>query len=406
LFLTIGLVGGVPWWFRHEFRAARQALDEERLSEATRHIENCLRVWPRSVAAHRLAARIARWRLDYPRAEEHLNACRRLQPSTTEEVQLEWILLRAERGEAKEVAPGLWDCVAHDHAETEQILATLSRTYMRQLRYPSALHCLNAWLQRRPDTVRALDWRGWVWEHLQRNKAALADYQRAVELSPGREATRLRLAQLQLIQRDAPAALHTLEPLRQSKPDDPDVLLALARCRALEGETEEAGRLLDAVLAARPENPAALLARGDGLLQQDRPQEAEALFRRGLTVRPADLDLLYALYRSLHRQSGREEEAEKCLDRYNQMKKDLDRVDALLRLEGGETAGDPDAACEIGTLLLRLDQESVGLYWLNKALEINPQHRPTHEVLAAYHEKKHDRQKMAEHRRFAAAPPQ
>ncbi|HWG45230.1 MAG TPA: tetratricopeptide repeat protein [Gemmataceae bacterium] len=388
--IVVALIGGVNLWAWQQFRTAGQALDEERLDEAARHIAICLRVWPRSVNVYRRAARIARWRRDYPQAEEHLHACRRLQPASTEEVQLEWILLRAERGEVDEVAPGLWDCVAHDHPETEQILATLSRTYMRQLRYPSALHCLNAWLERQPDSARALDWRGWVWEQLQHDKAARSDYQRALELAPGRDALRLRLARLQLTRRDAPAALHTLEPLRQSTPDDPDMLLVLARCRALEGETEEAGRLLDAVLVVRPDLPAALLARGDVALQLDRPAEAESLLRRGLKVSPSDPDLLYALSRSLQRQPGREQEAEKCLDHYHRTKNDLERVTTLLRKTGGKAPVDADVACEIGTLLLRLNQENVGLYWLNKALEIDRLHQRTREVLGAYREKKND----------------
>jgi tetratricopeptide (TPR) repeat protein len=404
LLLGIGFLGGVNLWAWREFRAARQALEEERFPEAARHIDACLWVWPRSVTAHHLAARIARWNRDYQRAEEHLNTCRRLQPDTTEAVQLEWLLLRAERGETDEVAPTLRNCVSHDHPQTEEILATLARTYMRQLRYLGALHCLNAWLQHHPDSARALDWRGWVWGQLQRDKAALADYQRALELAPDRQGLRLRLAQLQVKRRDAPAALHTLEPLRQAKPNDPDVLLAEARCLALDGATEKSGELLDAVLAARPTDPAALLARADMALQQDRPKEAETLCRRGLEVSPADPDLLYALYRSLHTQAGRETEAEAWLDRYNQTRKDLDRLNALLRAESAQTIGSADMACEIGTLLVRLGQEGIGLSWLQKALEIDRLHRKTHETLAAYYEKREDREKALEHRRLAAAP--
>jgi tetratricopeptide (TPR) repeat protein len=400
LLLTAGLFGAANLFAWREFRAASQALQEEQFDQAGRHIDACLRVWPRSIAVHRLAARIARWQRDYPRAEEHLNACRRLQPATTEDVQLEWLLLRCEQGE-KDALRGMWSAVETDQAESEEILATLARRFMRQLHYPLALRCLNAWLQRRPDTARALDWRGWVWEQLHQQKAALADYQHALELDPGRSSTRLRRAHLQLARRDVAAALSTLQPLCPSKPDDPQVLLVLAGCRALEGKAEEAGRLLDAVLAARPDDTAALLERSDVALQLDQPEQAEAFLRRGLALNPADPEMLYILHRCLRRQPGRQEEADRCLEQYNQLTKDLERLNVLLRSDGA-AAENAETASETGRLLLRVYQESVGLYWLHQALEINPLHRPTHEVLAAYYEKQNDPEQAREHRRLAA----
>jgi predicted Zn-dependent protease len=400
LLLAAGLVGGVNLWAWHAFGAASQALQREQFDEAQRQVDLCSSVWPRSVAVHCLAARIARWRRDYPQAEEHLKACRRLQPEATEEVQLEWLLLRGEEGD-REAAQALWRWVANNHPESAEILASLSRTFMRQLQYLQALRCLDTWLERCPDTVRALDWRGWVWEHLQQATKALADYQRVLELSPEREATRLRLAQLQLSRYEGPAARHTLEPLRQSRPNDPEVLLLLARCRALEGKPREAAELLDTVLAAQPDNSATLLVRGDVALQLDQPEQAETFLRRGLAISPDDRDLLHLLHQSLRKQPGREEEADRCLDRYNQVKKDLDRLNGLLRTEAA--ADNADTASVIGTLLIRLHQEPIGLHWLHHALEIDPLHPASHEALAAFYEQHEDPEQAREHRRLAAA---
>src|SRR5438128_873695 len=79
LFITLtgALLGGYAW-AGHEFRAAEQALREERWAEARRNVAFCLRVWPHDTATYLLAARIEREDGDYARAESLLLRCKRL----------------------------------------------------------------------------------------------------------------------------------------------------------------------------------------------------------------------------------------------------------------------------------------------------------------------------------------
>ncbi|HZY89513.1 MAG TPA: tetratricopeptide repeat protein, partial [Gemmataceae bacterium] len=330
---ALALAAGAQLWARSQLAAAERYVRAERLDEAEAGLRHCLLIWPRSADARRLAARVARLRGDYGRAEAELVECGRLQRPPDERTQLEWLLLRAQRGEIDEVAPSLWACAEREHPEADHILETLARGYMHQLRFRAALRCLDRRLARGPDTARVRDWRGWAREQLQDRDGALADYRAALEAEPGRRAVRLRLVALLLERDDAAGALPHLERLRGEPPADDEVRVGLARCRLLKGEHAEALALLDAVLAEHPDNLGALYFRGKALLDLGRAAEAEAALRRALLLKPAGPNILFALYRSLQSQRGRESETAECYARYRAAKGDLDK---LYRLLGGE----------------------------------------------------------------------
>src|SRR5579884_3772168 len=94
--LAAGLAAVLGWAYREE-AAARRALVEDRLDDAERHIDRALRVRGFRVSTHLLAARIARRRGAYSEAEQHLSRCEQL-GGKTEPVELEWLLLRCQRG--------------------------------------------------------------------------------------------------------------------------------------------------------------------------------------------------------------------------------------------------------------------------------------------------------------------
>ena len=302
------------------YKEAGRALDEDRLSDASGQIGFCLAVWPWSTDAHFLAARIDRLSAAFPEAEQQLDECRRLQGQTAR-TQLEVLLLRAERGEVDKVGDDLLYAAGRDKADEREILEALARGDMRTMRYIPAQALLDDCLNRYPDDVHALDWRGWVLERLGQPEKAAEDYKRALELAPGRVEVRMRLAELYLDHSDPVQAEPHLLKLAKSDPNRPDVLLGMARCRFLQGRMDEARALLDRVLAAKPEEPTALLYRGKLEMQTDppRPEAAEAYFRRALKIEPNDVETHEALYDSLRAQPGRVPEAEAELKRYNEL---------------------------------------------------------------------------------------
>jgi tetratricopeptide (TPR) repeat protein len=391
--------GGLMFWADYQYRAAKRELRSDHLPEARRHIQLCLHVWRYSADAQFLAARIARLSADYEQAEVHLKECTRLQKDVNAQTQTEWFLLRAQCGELHgEVENGLWNCVLHNDPETSMILETMARVYMREGRFRPAMVCLAKWLEREPDNVRALDWRGWVFEKSEARQTAIDDYRRVLELDPDRDEVRLRLANLLLDDANGLASMPHWERLQQTQPDRPEVWIGLARCQILQGRADQAREQLDKVLEAQPDNPTALFLRGDLELLHDRPAKAEEYLRRALRVDPSHSGAIFSLAKCLQEIGGHDAEVAALNERFDRQRRDFQRISELMNGTIELNASSPEAPSELGTLLLRVGQVHLGLHWLYIALERDPDHKPTHEALVAYFEKTGQPERAKEHR--------
>jgi tetratricopeptide (TPR) repeat protein len=406
--LVVGLVlaSGVlvgDWYVHHQWRAAQAALAEDRPQEAQSRLNVCLLIWPRDPNVHRLAARAARLSGDLQDAEEHLNRCLKLQGGATEAVQLEFLLLRVQGGELDDVAPTLIDSVEKDHPESPIILETLSRAYMQRLRYRPAEACLNRWIELRPAAAKAYHWRGWVLERLGNYKPARTDYLRALELAPDLITVRLRVAEMYLEDKEAAEALPHLERLRREAPDRPDVQSLWGVYHFLQGDAAEARRLLEPAAERLADTPSLLvyLARLD--LQEGRAADAERRLRQVLRADPGDTEALFNLATAV-RMQGRSDEATAILRQHERYKALVNRTNQLLQDQMDPARAGPDIASEIGSLMLQVGRDKLGLYWLDQALLKDPNHQPTHRVLAEYYERKGEVDKAAAHRRHLSQP--
>jgi tetratricopeptide (TPR) repeat protein len=331
-------------------------------------------------------------------AEHYLSRCGQ-HNEMSEDVQLEWLLLRFQRGGADELAPTLLALVDRNHVESPALLEAVAGLYMRQARYLDALRLLDRWLKLTPDSVRALDWRGWVSNQLDHRGHAVSDYERALELQPDRSVVRLRLAEVLVESSQFHEARPHLERLRQEQPANAEVLIALARCRMVQLRYDDARALLDSVLAAHPDHFDGLLYRGKLEIQSGNYVEAERWLRKALERSPRDPEARYTLYECLSSQENREQEAEEQLARWEQARRDRERLTRLLRTDLDRKPNDPDLAAEAGELLLQQGEDERGLFWLHRALALDPQHVPSHRALSAYYERTNNPAKAAEHGR-------
>lgn len=393
-----GWLGCELWAGWHE-RQAQAQLDDEKLDSARRHIARALVFHSDRFSTHLLAARIERARRDYPEAEKHLLRCKEID-GMTERLQLEFVLLRCERGEVDELAPQLLAAVASHHPESPAILESLALVYMRQARYPDAIKVLDQWVELAPESPRAHDWRGWVNNQLDIRAPAIDDYVQVLKLKPDRSTVRLRLAQLLIDSKRHPEALPHLERLFAEQPENPEVLVGLAACRAVQLRQAEARQLLDQVLAAHPDDFAALLLYGEIERQDERYSEAERWLRKAVALKPLDHRPRYALHLALAGQPDRQEEAEAERKRWESDRQQSLRLTTLLRGDLANRPNDPDLAAEAGELLLKFGEDQRGLFWLKKALAVAPRHLRSHRVLAAYYERIHDTAHAEEHRKF------
>jgi Tfp pilus assembly protein PilF len=269
---------------------------------------------------------------------------------------------------------------------------------MRNLRYGPAFTCLSVWIQKDPDAAQPYQWRGWVLERLNDWGGAMKDYEMALELNPEETNIRLRLAEILLDHAKMDDAVPHLERLWNQCPDRPDVKARLGQCRYEQSRFDEARSLLEDAVKEMPDDSSVLLYLARLEISDGHPDKAEAKLRHALKVDPTDMKALFELYGCLQ-QAGRRQEAEATLQQHQKGTAMLKRLSKLIQEEAEKPTNNPDNLNEIGVQFLRSGNGRVGVYWLRRALQIDPTHQPTHKALAEYYEGKGEKEKAAEHRR-------
>src|SRR5262249_54869976 len=209
---------------------------------------------PADAHARLLAARAARRLGEYYEAYEHLRHCE------GESAQVEAALIGVQRGE--EPSAPLRQPAKEDDELALVILECLIQHDLDTYRLRQALHGLNHFLRLRPDDLQALLARGFVWERFLYFADALEDYRTAVELHPGSEQARRKLAETLLVAGTPGEALEQYKWLDERRPGQPEVQLGLARCHRRLGQLDEARRLLSALVEEAPADGEVLWERG------------------------------------------------------------------------------------------------------------------------------------------------
>jgi predicted Zn-dependent protease len=401
LLLAGGAALGAPHlraWYH--WRAARADLEHFRGADARAHLRPCLRAWPSSARTRLLAARAARLAGAFEEAEQHLRECQRERQPAGDEVVLEWALLRAASGDLGEVEPFLTTRARKDPAEAPLIWEALAQGYLRTYRLLDALACLNQWLKRQPDCAHALALRGKVWLDAGNAATGLPDFQKAFAADPSDPETCWNLALCLMDANRWSEAVPHLEALRARRPGDPEILVRLARCHHVLERNEQSQALLDAVLAEHPGHGLALRTRGQVLLSEGKPAEAEKWLRQATQALPHDYKAHWFLYRALVQQDKAAEAAAE-LRRARQVEEDSTRLGEITTHQMAARPLDPALHCELGVLLIQMDQKEEGAGWLRSALRLDEGYRPAHAALADYYQAQGDAGRAAQHRRKA-----
>lgn len=405
--LAAGWYARVHYWLpKKSLEAAELALTQGEFGRARRDLEKCLLVWPDDARVHFLLARTARRARDLDLAESHLLECERLQGDRTDprlgDTKLERVLILAQRGQLAEAEPFLRRRIQEGHPDHLLIFETLSWEYMGRNRLSDALSLLTLWLDEQPDEYEALVRRGWVEEHMFAMEKAADDYRQALSLRPDRDNVRLRLAEVLLRRSRTADALAEAEELLRRQPDNPDVNYCYARCLQLLGRGREAEQALDRLLAGQPRHAKAAAMRAQLALDAGRDREASELLARAIEIDPSNYSLKYSLFLCLNR-LGKTQEAKIVEAKMGQSAAEVRRMDQLVRAVN-EKPNDPALRYEAGMIFLRNGFTQDGLHWLSTALDVDPEHRPTHQALADYYERSGEQALAGQHRRFLDKP--
>ena len=403
LLLLIGAgtgMAGMYLWGAYHLRAARAALEHYHNDEAMRHLRVCLAIRPHDPEALLLAARAARRANNLDDADLLLDRYQAERGKDDEDLFLERVLVRVQRGELDSVSNYCQSLIEQDHPATPLILEALAQGCLRMYRPVEAEKAINDWLQRQPDNAEALCLQGQVFDLVVRMHDAIASYRKALTADPELDEARMRLVnalvQLGLFDDAQPH----LEYLSQRYPDNPMLQVHLARSRDRQGQTEEAERILEAVLARHPNYPPALAERGRLAQRAGQSEEAERLLRRAAQLEPGDYQANYQLWLCLEK-NGKNEEARKLWDHMEQISDDMRAIQDIAAVKMQQTPHDPELHYKIGMISLRAGSLDEALRWLSSALKEDPKYAPAHQALADYYQRRGDFNRAAQHRQMA-----
>ena len=406
--LLVGVFGFWLWrdlrsrWVLAERTRAEEALAAQDFDAARRHLDRCSLYRPDDPTLALLSAQAARRAEKYPEAEEHLRRYQALVGAATKEGTLELAMLLAQRGDSSQSESHLLSCLAAHDPATDLILEALALSYVTTYRLVEALDMLHQLLARQPDHITALLTRGILYESATHKDKALKDYRQAVEARPDNSRALLRLAEALQGSQKLQEAIPYYERLLARDPTHAEALLGLAGCRRDTGDVDAAALLLDELAVAHPDYEAGILERGRLALQRGRLEEAERLLRRAVELRPADYLAHHHLSLCLQAQ-GKQSESRTHRDRADQIDRDRKQLFRLYP-KAMSSAQDPAPRLELSRICLRNGQEKEALRWLMGALQIAPDHRPTHQALADYYQERGDTERAEYHRRRARTP--
>lgn len=396
--LAVGLAAPHVWAWG-QLRAARAALARHRPDDARAALGRTLKVWGGRPAVRLLACRAAWQAGDPDAARAELHAAQRLLGGATDDTALEWALVQAAAGEVREVEEFLQKRADADPAAGPAVWEALAVGYLRAYRTLDAMACLEHWLLRDPDDVRALELRGATFVAGKGVTRGVEDYRRALARDPDRPATRWRLAGGLLALGGYEEAAGHLEELARREPDEPQIAARLARCYNVLGRPDDARRVVSAALAAHPGDAACLRTRGQLALtaRPPDPAAAEPDLRRAVALAPDDYQGHNLLFQALQQQ-GKEAEAKEQLRVAEAVRDRAERIGELSSRKLAEFPLDPALHYEMGSLLLHSGQPDAAAEWLRNAVQLDPGHRPAHAALARYYAARGDRERADFHR--------
>jgi predicted Zn-dependent protease len=389
--------------YQKHFEAAKSAQLRRDFVRAQAELAECLKIRKDDPEVHFLAARTARRSGDFKKAETHLKECQRLKGDAAA-INLEQLLLRAQRGEiavlgTKEVtavAKDLTKFVNEKHPETPLILEGQAQGYAAAYRHLEALTCWDALLKHESKNTYALVKKARILRDLQASESAVETYRKALALNPDLFEARLGLAEIFLEEKRISEAKENLDKLHQNHSRTATVVLGLAKCDFYQGQPKSAEKRLVALLAEQPRNGEAWYLRGK---VEDDPARAEKCFRKALELDPNAPEYNYSLFICLMKMD-KQEEAKQAKKRYEKIVTELRHLVQLMQKVESKPH-DASLRSEVGKILLQHGKEQAGLAWLNSALQDDPNHRPTHLLLADYFERAGQKEQAAKHRRLA-----
>jgi predicted Zn-dependent protease len=399
-FIVLLLAGaGLFLWFDHHLEAARQAAARGHNAVAITHLRSCRLVRAEHPEVLLLSACVARRGGAWTEAEALLDRYSELR-GDDDALVLERLLLRATRGEIEATRPLLQLHIDQDDSAATLAREALAAGMLFRSRLEEADAFLTRWLEHDPDSTFAILAQGKLQDLREQSSEALRTFRRVLELDSEHDEARLRLTTILLTLSQGEEALPHLEYLRHRLPDNPEVLVQLAQALELQKRGAEARAILDDCLGRHPDHAGALAERGRIARQDGDAARSEELLRRSVQFDPGNAAAHYLLYLTLSL-NNKPEEAARELEARTRIEADVQRIKELISGDLQARPNDPAVQHEIALITLRAGRPREAHRWLLNALQVGPDHVPTHRALAAYYRETGNPVLSARHRAIA-----
>ena len=418
LFGVLALLLGVAAWWGPEFReaAALSTIHGAIADHDWTRAESLLRAgipaaaepngpWARAAAAqrHYLLGRVARRQRRFAEADRAFEKAAALGWSA-EAIARQRLLARAQRGEVRAVEEEISGRLADgaDDAFAEDCYEALAEGFIDAYRINDARECLDFWSRWQPGNPLPSFWMGVIEERYERPVMALEYFTKALAMNPRDHESRIRVARLELDMAKLDDAQRHYRECLEARADDPRAVMGLADCLLRSGDRAAARDLYHDALTTdltAEQAAVALTELGQLALEDGDVARGAVLLDQAVTVDPrftrARLSLAGTLLR-LGDEAGatlERETAQRLASRQRRL--------ATITYEMLSKPDAPELRAEAGTILLEEGFEQEGLQWLESALRIDPEHGPSHRVLADHYASLGDLDRAATHRRAA-----
>jgi tetratricopeptide (TPR) repeat protein len=405
LVLALAGLGWGSWYivgivrFERARASAERARAEFDFTKERDELGKCLRLRPNDAAIILAAASAARRDGDFSEAKQHLERYRQMTGRTTPEGLLQETLLRAANGPPEkdvEYLLALADRSEPRHPACEEILETLAVGSNHVYRPDFTRLWVDQLLKLYPRNAVGRLLRAQLDESMHKRERAEEECRRILEDFPAFDKARFFLASILSRRQRYDEALEEFQVLRERRPGDLAALLGAVGCLERLGRLDEARPLARNLEEQHGDKSEALLQAGRLAIREQRWPDAESLLDRAERISPYDFEVHKELAVCLY-QLGRTDEARGHADRSREIESDRAKLEGLLA-DVVKAPRDPAPRVEAGRICLRNGQVNEGLRWLSGALEIAPDHKPTHEALAEYYAASGDVERAKFHR--------
>jgi len=351
-------------------------------------------------------ARFARREGDFDAARQQLARAKALEADAAA-MDLEQWLIQAQGGQmnlAEAQLPTLLESAGGDVAVVCEAYAL---GYMRQRAFGPALTLLEGWAGDYPKDPRPQAWIGSIYAELQDNAAAEKGFRAALGIDPDYPLANFGLGQLLADLKRTDEAIPYLRKALTSDEFGPRAAVALTTSLRSQSQLETAEAVITSALERFPQEPLVVVEFALSLIEQGNYAEAAKTLQPFIDKETRRREIHHA-YATALRGLGEGDRATKHFEYAARAHAEVAAANRKIEA-ASQNPGDAAIRLEIGSAHLLYGNAEDGLLWLQNALQIDPDLKEAHRLLADYYRTKFDEHPrfilLSQQHRLRAGPP-